>query len=37
MKKIDLILDKPGYAKVDPVSDKILKELKNNRGFLAVF
>ncbi|MFV0266731.1 MAG: S1 RNA-binding domain-containing protein [Draconibacterium sp.] len=34
--KIDLILDKPGYAKIDPVSDKILKELRNNRGFLAV-
>jgi uncharacterized protein len=34
--KIDLILDKPGYKKVDPVSDKILQELKANKGFMAV-
>jgi len=34
--KIDLILEKPGYAKVDAISAKILDELKNNRGFLAV-
>ncbi|MFV0591140.1 MAG: S1 RNA-binding domain-containing protein [Draconibacterium sp.] len=34
--KIDLILEKPGYGKVDAISAKILKELKDNKGFLAV-
>ncbi|MCK3685014.1 S1-like domain-containing RNA-binding protein [Maribellus sp. YY47] len=34
--KIDLMLEKPGYGKVDDISAKILKELKNNRGFMAV-
>lgn len=34
--KIDLMLEKPGYAKIDAISAKILKELENNRGFLAV-
>ena len=34
--KIDLILDKPGYAKVDPVSENILALLKENNGFMAV-
>ncbi len=34
--KIDLILEKPGYEKVDAISAKILDELKANRGFMAV-
>lgn len=34
--KIDLLLEKPGYAKVDDISGKILDELRNNRGFIAV-
>jgi len=34
--KIDLILEKPGYEKVDAISEKILNELKENRGFIAV-
>ncbi len=34
--KIDLLLEKPGYEKVDAISQKILDELKENRGFLAV-
>jgi predicted RNA-binding protein (virulence factor B family) len=34
--KIDLLLEKPGYEKVDAISQKILNELKLNRGFMAV-
>ncbi len=34
--KIDLLLEKPGYEKVDAFSEKILVELKENRGFMAV-
>jgi predicted RNA-binding protein (virulence factor B family) len=34
--KIDLLLEKPGYEKVDAISQKILNELKQNRGFMAV-
>jgi predicted RNA-binding protein (virulence factor B family) len=34
--KIDLLLEKPGFEKIDAISGKILHELKNNRGFLAV-
>lgn len=34
--KIDLLLEKPGYEKVDAISAKILDELKANGGFLAV-
>ncbi len=34
--KIDLLLDKPGYGKVDAISEKVLNELKENRGFMAV-
>lgn len=34
--KIDLLLEKPGYEKVDAISRKILDELKQNRGFMAV-
>lgn len=34
--KIDLLPEKPGYEKVDAISEKILEELKENRGFLAV-
>lgn len=34
--KIDLLLEKPGYEKVDAISEKILQELKDNSGFLAV-
>ena len=34
--KIDLLLEKPGFEKVDALSQKILNELKENRGFMAV-
>ena len=34
--KIDLLLEKPGYEKVDAISQKIFDELKQNRGFMAV-
>ncbi len=34
--KIDLMLDKPGYGKIDPVSDKILAQLRESNGFMAV-
>jgi len=34
--KIDLLLEKPGYEKVDAISEKILNELRDNRGFMAV-
>ena len=34
--KIDLLLEKPGYEKVDTISEKILNELKANNGFMAV-
>ena len=34
--KIDLLAEKPGYEKVDAISQKILDELKQNRGFMAV-
>ena len=34
--KIDLILEKPGFEKVDAISEKILSELKENQGFMAV-
>lgn len=34
--KIDLSLTKPGYGKVDDISEKILEYLRINHGFLAV-
>ncbi len=34
--KIDLILQKPGYEKVDSVSQSILDVLRQNNGYLAV-
>ncbi len=34
--KIDLLLEKPGYEKVDAISQKILDALKQNQGFMAV-
>lgn len=34
--KIDLLPEKPGYGKVDAISEKILHELKENKGFMAV-
>lgn len=34
--KIDLILDKPGYDKVDDVSQKILEKLKDENGFIPL-
>ena len=34
--KIDLILEKPGYEKIDDISEKIISELNNNNGFLAL-
>lgn len=34
--KIDLVLDKPGYEKVDEISKKILDKLKAENGFIAL-
>jgi predicted RNA-binding protein (virulence factor B family) len=34
--KIDLLLEKPGYDKIDEISESIVRELQNNNGFLAV-
>lgn len=34
--KIDLMLEKPGYEKVDAISQKIVDELKECHGFMAV-
>ncbi|MCF6356971.1 MAG: S1-like domain-containing RNA-binding protein [Draconibacterium sp.] len=34
--KIDLLLEKPGYEKMDGISEKILDELRKNNGFMAV-
>jgi predicted RNA-binding protein (virulence factor B family) len=35
-KKIDLLLDKPGYEKVDDISKTILDKLKAENGFIAL-
>lgn len=35
-RKIDLILDKPGYEKVDTVSQQILEKLKEQKGFIPL-
>ncbi|HTB31582.1 MAG TPA: S1-like domain-containing RNA-binding protein [Bacteroidia bacterium] len=35
-KKIDLLLDKPGYEKVDEISKNILDKLKQENGFIAL-
>ena len=35
-KKIDLLLDKPGYQKVDTVSQNILDKLKDEKGFIPL-
>ena len=32
--KIDLMLEKPGYAKVDGMAESLITQLKNNNGFL---
>ncbi|MCG6189461.1 CvfB family protein [Maribellus maritimus] len=34
--KIDLLLEKPGYEKIDSISQKILDVLSENRGFIAL-
>lgn len=34
--KIDLLLEKPGYEKVDHIAKKILELIKENKGFVAV-
>jgi predicted RNA-binding protein (virulence factor B family) len=34
--KIDLLLEKPGYEKVDAMSEKIVQVLVENHGFLAL-
>lgn len=34
--KIDLLLEKPGYEKIDGLSEKILQALENNHGFMAI-
>ncbi|MCA1760768.1 MAG: GntR family transcriptional regulator, partial [Bacteroidales bacterium] len=34
--KIDLLLEKPGYEKIDPISQKLLETLRENNGFLAL-
>lgn len=35
-KKIDLILQQPGYGKVEELTDKILRKLRENNGYLAL-
>ena len=35
-KKIDLCLQKPGYKAIDPLSRKIMDELQQQGGFIAV-
>jgi predicted RNA-binding protein (virulence factor B family) len=35
-KKIDLILQAPGYGKVEELTDKILRKLQENNGSLAL-
>jgi len=34
--KIDLLVEKPGYGKIDPISEKVLETLRENNGFLAL-
>lgn len=34
--KIDLLLEKPGYEKIDSISQKILNLLDDNQGFVAL-
>ena len=34
--KLDISLEQAGYGRVDPLSDKILKKLKDQNGFLAL-
>jgi predicted RNA-binding protein (virulence factor B family) len=34
--KIDLSLVKLGYGKIDAISEKILKYLRNNKGYMAI-
>lgn len=34
--KIDLLLEKPGYDKIDDISEGILQKIRANHGFLAV-
>jgi predicted RNA-binding protein (virulence factor B family) len=34
--KIDLCLEKPGYEKLDKLAQRILTELKDNEGFIAL-
>lgn len=34
--KVDLILHKPGYEKVDDISKQILDKLKEKSGFIAL-
>lgn len=34
--KIDLILHKPGYEKIDDISKQILEELKSKKGFIPL-
>jgi len=35
-KKIDLILQKPGFEKIDSLTDVIIKKITENNGFMAV-
>ena len=34
--KIDLSLDKPGFEKIDDLTEKIIEKLKTNKGFIGV-
>jgi uncharacterized protein len=34
--KIDLILEKPGFEKIDDLTDRIIEKLKLNNGFIGV-
>lgn len=35
-KKIDVVLQKPGYESIEPTAQKILDKLKHNKGFLEL-
>ncbi len=35
-RKIDLLIDKPGYEKIDDISQKILDKLKEEKGFIPL-
>ena len=34
--KLDLLLQEPGYSRIDPIADELLKKLRNQSGFLPL-